>query len=127
VLFWVSRAIARRDYQRIGPETALRARLTDLQAYYDGQGVEGERRDKELLKDRPVRLTGTENRHKAMQKSHAEVRFLGGLRSSVITVYRGVACGTERIRSPARAMQNWWVCGTPKLCESQSAYGISMI
>jgi hypothetical protein len=53
-----------------------------------------------------VRLTGTENRHKAMQKSHAEVRFLGGLRSPVITMYRGVACGTGRIRSPARAMQN---------------------
>jgi hypothetical protein len=29
---------------------------------------------------RPVRLSGTENRHKAIQKSHAEVGFLGGLR-----------------------------------------------
>jgi hypothetical protein len=28
---------------------------------------------------RPVRLSGTENRHKAIQKSHAEVGFLGGL------------------------------------------------
>jgi hypothetical protein len=56
VLFWVSRAIARRDYQRIGPETALRSRLTDLQAYYDGQGVGGDQRDQELLKDMRLAL-----------------------------------------------------------------------
>lgn len=51
VLFWVSRAVARRDYQRIGPETALRARLVELQAYYDGRGIIGDRQDKELVKD----------------------------------------------------------------------------
>ena len=28
---------------------------------------------------RPVRLSGTENRHNAIQKSHAEVGFIGGL------------------------------------------------
>jgi hypothetical protein len=32
VLFWISRAIARRDYQRIGPEAELRSRLTELLA-----------------------------------------------------------------------------------------------
>lgn len=51
VLFWVSRAIARGDYQRIGPETALRARLVELQGYYGDQGVIGDRQDKELVKD----------------------------------------------------------------------------
>ncbi len=51
VPFWVSRAIARGDYQRIGPETALRARLVELQGYYADQGIVGDRRDKELVKD----------------------------------------------------------------------------
>jgi hypothetical protein len=51
VLFWVSRAIARREYQRIGPETALRNRIGELQAYYEQQGVVGDAQDKELIKD----------------------------------------------------------------------------
>jgi hypothetical protein len=51
VLVWISRAIARRDYQRVGPETALRARLAELQAYYDGQGISGDTQDRELVKD----------------------------------------------------------------------------
>lgn len=51
VLFFISRAIARRDYGRIGPETALRTRLTELQAYYDGQGTAGDEQDTELVKD----------------------------------------------------------------------------
>ena len=48
---WVSRAIARRDYQRIGPETELRARVAALDAYYDEQGISGDQRDKELATD----------------------------------------------------------------------------
>ncbi len=32
VLVWISLAIARRNYQRIGPETQLRARVAELQA-----------------------------------------------------------------------------------------------
>ena len=51
VLVFVSRAIARRDYRRIGPETALRTRLSELQAYYDGQGTIGDDQDGELVKD----------------------------------------------------------------------------
>jgi hypothetical protein len=51
VLFFVSRAIARRDYQRIGPETALRARMTELEAYYEGQGIAGDVQDSEMVKD----------------------------------------------------------------------------
>jgi hypothetical protein len=51
VLFFVSRAIARRDYQRIGPETALRARMTELEAYYEGQGLAGDVQDSEMVKD----------------------------------------------------------------------------
>jgi hypothetical protein len=34
----------------------------------------------------PVRLTGTENRHKAIQKPHAKVGLLSGLRPSFMTV-----------------------------------------
>ena len=51
VLVFLSRAIARRDYRRIGPETALRTRLSELQAYYEGQGTAGGERDVELVKD----------------------------------------------------------------------------
>lgn len=51
VLVWVSRAIARRDYKRIGPETEIRNRLTDLHAFYEGQGINGDRRDRELAQD----------------------------------------------------------------------------
>src|SRR6266851_3732127 len=51
VLVWVSRAIARRDCQRVGPEPALRARLAELQAYYDGQGIAGDQQDKKLAVD----------------------------------------------------------------------------
>lgn len=51
VLAFVSRAIARRDYQRIGPETARRARLSDLQVYYDAHGIPGDDHDGELVKE----------------------------------------------------------------------------
>jgi hypothetical protein len=36
--------------------------------------------------DWPVRLSGTENRHKATQKSYAEVEVLSGLRSGVAPI-----------------------------------------
>lgn len=51
VLLWISFAIARRRYERIGPEATLRARVAALQAYYDGQNIVGEQRDAELLED----------------------------------------------------------------------------
>lgn len=51
VLLWVSFAIARRDYQRIGPEPKFKARLTELQAYYVGQGIAGDDRNTALLED----------------------------------------------------------------------------
>jgi hypothetical protein len=51
VLVWVSRAIARRDYQRVGPEPALRARLSALRAYYGATGVIGEQQDARLVAD----------------------------------------------------------------------------
>jgi hypothetical protein len=51
VLVFISRAIARRDYRRIGPETALRTRLSELQAYYEGQGTTGDAQDAELVND----------------------------------------------------------------------------
>ena len=46
---------------------------------------------------RPVRLSGTENRHKAIQKSHAEVGFLSGLRPPFIT-----ASGSEKSYRPRK-------------------------
>lgn len=36
VIVRLSQALARRDYQRVGPENMLRARLDELRAYYDG-------------------------------------------------------------------------------------------
>jgi hypothetical protein len=51
VLIFLSRAIARREYRRIGPEAALRARLSELQAYYEGLGTLGHAQDAELVKD----------------------------------------------------------------------------
>ncbi len=40
VLFWLGRAIARRNYRRIGPESAFRERLTQLHAYYEARGLD---------------------------------------------------------------------------------------
>jgi hypothetical protein len=51
VLMWISLAIARQNYQRIGPEPKLLARLAELQAYYDRQSVDGPERDADLLAD----------------------------------------------------------------------------
>ena len=100
VLFWVSRAVARRDYRRIGPETALRARLVALQAYYDGQGVEGEQRDTGLLEDMQLMLldsytavTQTNRglnqrryRFRALASSHPVRRLIGALAASDVIV-----------------------------------------
>src|SRR3954468_24299585 len=46
---------------------------------------------------RPVRLSGTENRYKAIQKSHAEVGFLSGLRPPFSTV-----SGSEKSYRPRK-------------------------
>lgn len=47
----LSRALTRRPYQRIGPGPALRARLDELQAFYQRQGVAASRQDGELVED----------------------------------------------------------------------------
>lgn len=51
VLFWLSRAIARRNYGRLGPEPELRRRLAELQVYYDAQGVRGPAQDQAAGRD----------------------------------------------------------------------------
>jgi hypothetical protein len=51
VLVWVSRAMARHPYRRIGSEPNLRTRLSELQAYYEAQGTAAEDRDRELVND----------------------------------------------------------------------------
>jgi hypothetical protein len=51
VLFWLFRAIAKHGYQRIGSEKALAARLEELRAYYERQGLAIDRRDRALAAD----------------------------------------------------------------------------
>jgi transposase len=58
-------------------------------------------KDRTATLNRPVRLRGTENRHKTIQKSRAEVGFLGSLKSPATMVFGGGACGTEQKRTPA--------------------------
>ena len=63
---------------------------------------------------RPVRLSGTENRHKAIQKSHAEVGFLSGLRPPSNTVsgseksYRPRKLRWRQISGERWAMSSLW-------------------
>ena len=49
VLYFVARAIARRDYQRIGPEPDLKARTDELDVFYRMFNWDDERRDKTVL------------------------------------------------------------------------------
>jgi hypothetical protein len=51
VLAWISLAIGRRNYQRIGPEPAILARLDQLRAYYDSQTPANLDPDEPLLAD----------------------------------------------------------------------------
>lgn len=51
VLIFLSRAIARRNYQRIGPETALRAKVAELQADDDEPPILGPLHDRRLASD----------------------------------------------------------------------------
>jgi hypothetical protein len=50
-LVWISLAIGRREYRRIGPEAALRDRQAALQAYYIRHGVTGSEQDSHLALD----------------------------------------------------------------------------
>jgi hypothetical protein len=51
VLVWLARAIASRQYHRIGPEAALADRVAELQAAHAAAGVVGERLDAALVQD----------------------------------------------------------------------------
>ncbi len=51
VLVFLSRAIARRDYQRVGPEPQFHLRLRELQGYYQRQSLTAEALDRALLDD----------------------------------------------------------------------------
>jgi len=51
VLMFLSRAIARRNYQRIGPEGALRAKVAELQASYDDPPAIEPQQDRQLADD----------------------------------------------------------------------------
>jgi transposase len=65
-------------------ETALRD-VVDAIFYIAQSGCQWRMLPKDFPPYWPVRLRGTENRHKAIQKSHAEVGFLSGLRRPFIT------------------------------------------
>ncbi len=49
VLVWISFAIARRNYERIGPEADMLARVEELQSYYDNQGKTAAARSADML------------------------------------------------------------------------------
>jgi hypothetical protein len=51
VLAFISRAISRRNYQRLGPESALRTRVDELEDYYRDQGISGVDRDAAIADD----------------------------------------------------------------------------
>lgn len=51
VIIRLSQALARRDYQRIGPERVLRERLDELRAYYDDLIEQPPNRDALLARD----------------------------------------------------------------------------
>ena len=51
VVVRLAQALARRDYQRVGPESVLRARLEELGAYYDGLVPQPPNRDALLAHD----------------------------------------------------------------------------
>jgi hypothetical protein len=51
VLLWLSRAITRHRYQRIGAETTLMARLDELRGYYEKQGLAVDHQDGALAAD----------------------------------------------------------------------------
>jgi hypothetical protein len=65
--------------------------------YWLIDGLAGSRRLKSFSLIWPVRLSGTEKRRKATQKSHAEVGFLSGLRPPFITV-----SGSEKSYRPRK-------------------------
>lgn len=48
---WLSLAIRRRKYNRIGSEAELLDRLAELRGYYDNQGIPRERQDDRLVPD----------------------------------------------------------------------------
>ena len=51
VLVFLARAISRRNYQRIGPEAALRARVGALRDWYGDMPLSGPQRDRRLAGD----------------------------------------------------------------------------
>ena len=51
MLLYLTRAIKRRDYQRIGPETSLRVRSAELLASYNGTATPESQWDQKLVID----------------------------------------------------------------------------
>ncbi len=66
-----------------------------------------------------MRLRGTENRRKPIQKSHAEIRTLRWLESAVVMA-TGTVPAQDRNPGPGQAMRNAWVCKSLGYCERQA-------
>jgi hypothetical protein len=82
VLAWLSRAIARRDYQRVGPEPALRSRMAALQRYYDERGVTGEQQDKAVAQDLQQALLDSYTRTTPINRDLNQLRYKSRARAS---------------------------------------------
>jgi len=98
VLVFVSRAISRRNYQRIGPERELRRRAEELEAFYVNQGTIGEESDtamaldmQEALLDSYMSVTPTNRdlnqrryRFRALASSHLVRSLIWALAATTI-------------------------------------------
>ena len=83
VLALLAMAIRSRDYQRIGPETALQIRLAELQAYYDDPALSEAGKDQKLVNDMRLDLLDSYtdvtppnrqlNRHRYKLRANASV------------------------------------------------------
>jgi hypothetical protein len=80
VVLWLGRAVARRDYQRIGPEPALRARADDFAAGATAAGLEAGARDGATVEQMRLLLLATyeavtpANRALNQQRFHARAQ-----------------------------------------------------
>lgn len=62
VIVRLAQALARRDYQRVGPESVLQTRLAELRAYYDDVKPPPDNRDELLAHDFRQALVDSYNR-----------------------------------------------------------------
>lgn len=98
VLFWLSQAITRHRYRRIGSENSLMLRLDDLRQYYDKQGLAANHQDSALATDmrqalldsyvtvtpKNRELTQTRYRDRALAASHLIRSLIWALCATIV-------------------------------------------